>query len=275
MNLCAVCGKRIKTSRKRRKRKMKRAKIVIRIAAENDFATWRMAARRCLENRVAPAEILWTNEANGGLFGDGAPKSTTGETLKVPADFVSLAEAVACFDAADKWALLYRLAFRLIYENRYLLDIESDDDVRRARLMQRAVARDVHKFHAFVRFRRAEIAGAEIFAAWHEPAHFTVERSVTFFVRRFGAMRFSILTPKGCAHWDLEDLTFSAAVSKDCAPPEDETEDFWLAYYRSIFNPFRLKIKAMKAEMPVRHWRTLPEARLIPGLIRRAKDLKN
>jgi len=30
------------------------------------------------------------------------------------------------------------------------------------------------------------------------------------------------------------------------------------------------KIKAMKKELPVRHWRTLPEAALIPELIREA-----
>lgn len=48
-------------------------------------------------------------------------------------------------------------------------------------------------------------------------------------------------------------------------------QDYWLTYYRSIFNPLRLKVKAMKKELPVRHWATLPEAALIPDLIREAK----
>ncbi len=30
----------------------------------------------------------------------------------------------------------------------------------------------------------------------------------------------------------------------------------------------------MKVEFPVRHWKTLPEAVLIPELIRKAKDLE-
>lgn len=249
---------------------------MIQIAIENDFKRWRASARGCLQNRIAPNEILWTNETNAGLFPAVAmPETAESQIVKVPAHFLKLAQTVACFDAADKWDLLYRIAFRLIYENRNLLDIESDEDVRLMLSMERAVSRDVHKFHAFVRFRRAEVAGEEIFTAWHEPAHFTVERAVPFFVRRFGAMRFSILTPRGCAHWNLVDLMFSSAVMKDSNLMHDKTEDFWLAYYRSIFNPFRLKIRAMKAEMPVRHWRTLPEARLIPELIRRAKDLKN
>jgi hypothetical protein len=31
----------------------------------------------------------------------------------------------------------------------------------------------------------------------------------------------------------------------------------------------------MKKELPLRHWRTLPEAVLIPELIRRAKELES
>jgi DNA polymerase len=245
---------------------------MIQISIENNFASWRTAARKFLQAEIAPDEILWTNETQNGLFKDDLTVKETGKITKVPADFLRIAESVACFDDFCKWSLLYRLLFRLVYENRNLLAIESDDDVRRALLMEKAVARDIHKFHAFVRFRHAEFQQKEFFAAWHVPAHFTVERAAPFFVRRFGTMLFSIFTPKGCAHWDLENLTFTEAVSSDSAPKPDETEDFWLAYYKSIFNPFRLKIKAMKKELPVRHWRTLPEAALIPELIRKARE---
>lgn len=223
---------------------------------------------------IAPDEILWVCDGQNNLFEDNFGEKTNKKILKVSPDFLPLAEAVACFDDAQRWSLLYRLLFRLVHENRNLLHIESDDDVRRARLMERAIYRDVHKFHAFVRFRRVELEGVEVFVAWHEPHHFTVERAAPFFARRFGAMRFSILTPKGCAHWNLEELRFSEAIASQPLPP-DEAENFWLVYYQSIFNPFRLKIKAMKKELPVRHWRTLPEAVLIPELIRAAKELKN
>jgi DNA polymerase len=248
---------------------------MIQVSIENNFASWRTAARAFLQTEIAPDEILWTSAAQNGLFENDSTFKTQEKVLKVPADFLRIAEAVACFDDFEKWSLLYRLLFRLVYENRNQLAIESDNDVRRALLMEKAVARDVHKFHAFVRFRRVEFEQQEFFAAWHEPQHLTVERAAPFFVRRFGAMLFSIFTPKGCAHWDLENLTFSEAVSFNSAPKRDETEGFWLAYYKSIFNPFRLKIKAMKKELPVRHWRTLPEAVLIPELIRQAKEDKS
>ena len=47
-------------------------------------------------------------------------------------------------------------------------------------------------------------------------------------------------------------------------------ENLWLTYYRSIFNPARIKIKAMKREMPVRHWATLPETKMIPAMLQEA-----
>jgi uracil-DNA glycosylase len=237
----------------------------------NNFKSWREVARGLLGARIGPDQVIWTDELNAGLFSQNLPAAAASKNINVPREFLALAAAVACHDSVEKWALLYRLLYRLTYVNRRLLEIESDPDVRGARLMEKAVKRDIHKFHAFVRFRRVEADGREIFVAWHEPRHFTVEPATPFFARRFGAMYFSILTPKGCAHWDLMELTFSPGVARDLAPESDETEDFWLTYYRSIFNPFRLKIKAMKKEFPVRHWRTLPEAVLIPELIRSAK----
>ena len=244
---------------------------MIQITVENSYASWREAARRCLQNDALPEAIRWTGAAENSLFETDFLAEKPARIFKIPADFFALAETVVCFDDAEKFALLYRLLFRIVHENRNLLCIDSDDDVRRARLMERAIYRDVHKFHAFVRFREVEIENLKIYVAWHEPQHFTVERSAAFFARRFGAMRFSILTPKGCAHWNLEELRFSEAVEK-LVLPNDETEDFWLTYYKSIFNPFRLKTDAMKKEMPVRHWRTLPEAVLIPELIRQGKE---
>ena len=56
-------------------------------------------------------------------------------------------------------------------------------------------------------------------------------------------------------------------MSKAEAPSEDRLEEVWLRYYASIFNPARLKVKAMEKEMPKKYWQTLPEAKLIQPLI--------
>jgi probable DNA metabolism protein len=243
---------------------------MLQVAIENNFTSWRDAARRLLANAVPPNDIVWSCGEQNTLFGS-APVTSAAKHLAVPSAFVRLAEGVSCFDGKTKWPLLYRLLFRIIYENRSLLEIESDPDVVDALRMEKAVSRDVHKFHAFVRFRQIECGGEEIYGAWYEPHHFTVERATPFFARRFGAMRWSIFTPRGCAHWDLKTLTFSEPALRSQAPAGDEMEEFWLLYYKSIFNPFRLKVNAMKKEFPKRHWPTLPEAVLIPELIRSAR----
>jgi Uracil DNA glycosylase superfamily/Domain of unknown function (DUF4130 len=82
----------------------------------------------------------------------------------------------------------------------------------------------------------------------------------------FSCMRWALLTPRGCAHWSGTALTFGPPAKRERAPAADAGEALWLAYYRSIFNPARLKLAMMKREMPVRFWNNLPEAASIGPL---------
>jgi DNA polymerase len=122
---------------------------------------------------------------------------------------------------------------------------------------------------AFVRFKSLE---NNSYAAWFEPEHYILERTAPFFVRRFTGMHWAIVTPYRSAFWDKENLTFGPGGSKLDVPAEDALEDVWRTYFSSIFNPARLKISMMKSEMPVKYWRNLPEATIIPELIRTAKE---
>ena len=101
-------------------------------------------------------------------------------------------------------------------------------------------------------------------------AHHIVELNAPFFTDRFASMRWSILTPDRCAHWDGKTIHFTAGLTRADAPDADAIEPLWQKYYAHIFNPARVKIHAMQAEMPKRYWKNLPEARLIPALIREA-----
>ncbi len=84
-------------------------------------------------------------------------------------------------------------------------------------------------------------------------------------------MRWSILTPDECVHWDGE-LAFTPGATRAEAPDGDPLEATWRTYYASIFNPARLKVKAMTAEMPRKYWKNLPEASLVPGLVAGAEE---
>lgn len=240
----------------------------VRLAGQTDFAGWREAARRLVTNDVAPENVTWDAGAEGDLFAGGAdlPEVPDAATLNVPRTFVDLAEQVACHSDPQRFSLLYRILFRLRREPD-LMKIASDVDVIRLNELAKAVRRDIHKMRAFVRFRKVVEEDGDHYIAWFEPQHYIVERNAPFFVRRFTGMRWTILTPLISASWDGEALTFGPGADRRDAPSDDDLEALWKTYYANIFNPARLKPKAMQAEMPKKYWRNLPEAALIPDLI--------
>jgi probable DNA metabolism protein len=247
---------------------------VVRLASETDFAGWRDAARTLRAEGVGPEAAIWTVDGEGDLFAAEPPAGVAGAqaaAFTVPRAFLELAAPVSLHRSPERFALLYRLLWRLGREPD-LLRIASDPDVARARDYAKAVERAAHKMKAFVRFRQVATEGPETFAAWFEPAHRVAERTAPFFVRRFAGMRFSILTPDVCLHWDGEALAFTPGADPADAPAEDGLEGYWRTYYASIFNPARLKVAAMTREMPKRYWRNLPEARLIADLVESAES---
>jgi DNA polymerase len=244
---------------------------VVRLASETDFAGWREAARSLRAHGVPPEAALWTVDGAGDLFGEAAPAPQAGAPpFTVPREFLELADTVILHRSDERFALLYRLLWRLQREPN-LLRIASDPDVAQARSFAKQVSQAAHKMKAFVRFRQMQDEDGEIYVAWFEPPHRVVEMTAPFFARRFANMRFSILTPDLCAHWDTRQLTFTPGADAADAPREDALEDYWKTYYASIFNPARLKTAQMQKEMPKRYWRNLPEAGLIPELIARAE----
>jgi DNA polymerase len=242
----------------------------ISLNSETDFQGWRQAARTLALNNVAFADVMWTVQGSEPeLFEPSQlapPLPAPSGTFNVSAKFVELAQTAILHRDPQRFAILYRLLWRL-RSNHDLLDIATDSDVAQVMTMAKAVRRDEHKMHAFVRFREVGRERESHFVAWFEPEHHIVELAAPFFVRRFADMAWSILTPDISAHWDGHAVSFTPGVSKSDAPTEDRLEETWRRYYASIFNPARLKVKAMQAEMPKKYWRNLPEASLIKPLI--------
>lgn len=241
----------------------------------SDFESFRAEARKLLAARVPPERVFFEDGREGqpallalaGENSSGGEVMAQGAAVRVPAELMEVAERVACYRDAERWGLLYRVTWRVVFENRNLLDIASDPDVSRLSRMDAAIARDIHKMHAFVRFRRLEAEDGERYVAYYRPHHLVVRLGAPFFAERFASLRFSILTPDESAHWDGEELTYSPGVPASEAPKGDELEELFRAYYRSTYNPARARLRAMKAEMPVRHWSTLPETLAIRDLV--------
>jgi probable DNA metabolism protein len=241
------------------------------------FESWRNEARRFILNGVKPSEIQWKNATDLSLelfSGLESPQTVRLDAqkmpprFKVPADFLERAKYIYAFQSDDTPAFLYRVLWRLVNEEPHLLKISIDADTAEFDARYRQVRRDIHKMKAFVRFREIE----DRFVAWHKPDHLIVRLAAPFFVERFNGMNWSILTEHECVHWDQKELMFTEGVPRSMAPKHDSAEDLWKTYYSSIFNPARIKWKAMMKEFPVRHWKTMPETEVLTELMRRAPE---
>jgi DNA polymerase len=251
--------------------------ISVHLALHADFNAWRPLARQLLQAHIAPENITWCSEPQTDIFENSQPLPNQIICQpKISAAFIELATRVCCHRDPHRYALLYRLAWRL-QQNAHLLDLAMDDDVLTATQMAKQAGREVHKMKAFIRFRETiyrdeHNAEQSIFIAWFEPQHYTLTLGTPFFIKRFCNMHWAILTPYQSVYWDQQQLYVGMGAQQQQAPSDDDMEKFWLTYYASTFNPARLKVKAMLKEMPRYYWNNLPEARLIPELIARAGE---
>jgi uracil-DNA glycosylase len=272
-----------------------------------DFGEWRAAARPLLATAVPPEDIVWSDWRSPSLgetedvhvgprpssshaalapVAPGIPTSAghgsrtpavPGNRMAsnfappppaIPRRLLSLLEELACYRDPGRWELMYRLTWRVLHQNRALLDNDADPDVQRARAWARAIHRDVHKMHAFVRFQETRTdTGDKHYVAWFEPAHEILRTTAPFFEKRFANMRWMIATPDGAAVWSGERTDFIESPSRSKLPRHDSTHSLWRTYYRNICNVARINPLVMQREMPKRYWQHLPEASEIKGLL--------
>lgn len=241
------------------------ARYHIALAAGADVAGFRNATRRLLASQVPPGDVTWDAQSAASLLGDGIAGDAA--PCLLPRGIVELIHDAICHRDPQRYALSYALTWRVQQGERALLDVASDPLVHRLLMLRKAVHRDIHKMHAFLRFRDA---GAGHFVAWYEPEHYILEAVAPFFVERFGSLIWSIVTPIGSLHWDREALTTGAPGKRADVPPHDAFESAWRRYYESVFNPARANPVAMRQHMPKKYWRNMPETAAIPALLREA-----
>lgn len=194
----------------------------------------------------------------------------TSNTLLIPRMFIALAEKVACHRSGEQWSLLYSTLWRLTHGEPYLLHLVTDPVIHKLQTMQKNVGRDAHKMKAFVRFKCYEDHGKTHYIAWHKPDHKIVKLVASFFQRRFSVMQWTIFTPDESVHWNGEILQFGTGISDKEINLTDTQDELWKIYYRATFNPARIKLKAMRREMPIRYWPTMPETSIIADMLKEA-----
>ncbi|MET0339880.1 MAG: UdgX family uracil-DNA binding protein [Polyangiales bacterium] len=242
-----------------------------RLVIAEDFDSFRAQARALVAADVPPEQLVWRDPSARqgslleGLATEAPPPQTAGD-VRVPRRFVSLAEHAVLFRADDRFALAYRVLYRLSHGAPRLLDDALDDDVRMLESRAKSVKHDEHHMHAFVRFRRTEIDGQERYVAWYRPEHHILALAAPFFARRFSDMHWTILTPDASVSWEGAQLHFGPGAGQGDAPSEDALEELFRTYYRATYNPARANLRLFRQHVPAGFQAGMPELTVLSEL---------
>jgi uracil-DNA glycosylase family protein len=110
---------------------------------EPTFESWQSAARGLLREGVPPEEVQWNDGSivQSSLLTLTAPRAVEPVTqYRVPTQFIDMAQRVAAQSDPDRWALLYRVLWRITRENHDLLGVDADNDVAQLRYLAQPTA---------------------------------------------------------------------------------------------------------------------------------------
>lgn len=270
---------------------------MVTLQVDGGYAGWREQALRALAAGWAPEQLCWADSfaepgPRAGQIGleyelsQSLPPATevlqepqghepaNRPSVRISKGLAALLQDAALCRTAQRWALLYRVLWRWHHGDRSVESV-ADEDGARLYEMAKAVRKEKHDMMAYVRFRHCGTGQLPEYWAWFEPEHDVLEWIADYFSRRMGGTSWCIATPRRVALWDGHTLQLRDAPddlkARQADPGQDQVEALWLRYYQSIFNPARLNETALQQSMPVRFWKGLPEASLIPAMVSEAR----
>lgn len=246
---------------------------------DGSFDGWRDAARDLLRSAIAPHRVEWLGgNDTGGLFNEPDAFETldpiSTPAPRIPRSLIDELEIAARFRTSDRWSLLYRILWRVANGDR-TARLAGDVDGSELQARIKAVRREAHHLHAFVRFYPLEAEHAPDYVAWFEPAHDILLSASSHFADRMGLHSWLIATPDDAVLWDGQTMHYCnrcpARWRQWAQGAKDSGAELWKAYYQSTFNPARLNPDVLQGHLPVRFWKNLPEGPLIQQLMSRAR----
>ncbi len=243
----------------------------------HSFDEWRLAARDLLAHQVAPHQVQWiSHKDDGDLFSQAAEPGSApavkqgSPTARISRKLMEMLQTAACCRVPNRWAFLYLVLWRWQRGEKEVISA-ADPDGAKLHGMVKAVHREEHDMHAYIRFReRREEAGAPRFVAWFEPSHDVLPQVARHFAARMGRITWMIATPEASVMWDGATLHSTGPLMRGPEDIDDAGEALWLTYYRSIFNPARLNADLMHGHIPSRFWKNLPEGGVVPEMVSQA-----
>jgi len=221
------------------------------LASETDLDGFRIACRALVAGRVPPDTVEWRvadPEGSHERGDDAAGPGGVVAKLLVPPAFVELCRRAILHRDPSRFALLYRLLWRLQHDPR--ARDAHDADWQTAGQLAEEVTQAIERMQATLQFDIVEtaLAGAPLAASWHVawyvPGHHIVKPVAEFFAERFTSMRWALLTPERCARWYGERLLYAGGASLD----EDATPSAVAALWRRVAASFDAAGAAVSAK---------------------------
>jgi probable DNA metabolism protein len=212
------------------------------LVGQTDLTGFRSEARQLLAHQVPPEVVQWQLQPPAEFADPQSPLASRprnvarAATAIVPASFTRLCEFVVLHREPARFALLYRLLWRLVHEPGLRND-PLDADMQQAQHMAHAVRRDIHKMKSNVRMRLLlDRGGNEVQLGCYEPAHHVTEAVAPWFAKRIPQARWAIFTQERSVRFDQGALLYGPGVPHGEMPARDD-DRAWLDCYERVFAP--------------------------------------
>jgi probable DNA metabolism protein len=191
--------------------------VQVPLSDQVDVAGFHSEATRLLGQQVPPDTVSWTASPAQAVEeqevdpGRAAIRNRAARAI-IPQSFIRMSELVVMHRDPQRFDLLYRSLWRLVYEPDLKNDF-GDVDLGRLRQMAQAVRRDIQKMKGKLVFRSLHVRGAPMQVAWYEPAHYICETVGGWLAKRDAAAHWILLTPGRSMRWDGQKLLSAPAVA--------------------------------------------------------------
>jgi len=196
-----------------------------------DIAGFHTEATRLLAQQVPPQDVQWSAAPSQSV--DEEPLGTDRAAIRnraaraiIPQSFIRMSELVVLHRDADRFDLLYRSLWRLVYEPGLRHDA-GDADLARLRAMAQSVRRDIQKMRSRMVFRMLLVRGGPVRVAWYEPAHYICESVGTWLANDQPATHWILLTPERSMRWDGDKLFSAPALAPLAQPLAERSDEEW------------------------------------------------
>lgn len=199
------------------------SQVQVPLSHQVDVSGFHTEVTRLLAQQVPPDTVEWSAAPAQAVeeedldAGRAAIRNRAARAI-IPQSFIRVSELVVLHRDPQRFDLLYRSLWRLVYEPDLKND-HGDADLARLRQMAQAVRRDIQKMKTRLAFRPLELRGEVVPVAWYEPAHFVCETVGISLARSDPERSWILLTPDRSMRWDGHRLLSAPAI----APLQDGT----------------------------------------------------